>query len=157
MKQRLSLSVFLSLLVLFVFAGCASLDRNERNLLITHNVSPVVYDKMMHGATLSLDDIIELSQRQIPPPFIICYLNSTRAIYSLDKTALARLNQGKVSQDVINYLLETPSLFAARPYPGPYYAPRPYYYPYGAYDPYYGPYYGPSAVVVVGGGRWHRW
>ena len=153
MKQRIFLSFLTSLLALFVFAGCASIDRTERNTLAAHNVSPVIYDKMMHGEVLVLNDIIELSQRQVPPPLIIRYLYSTQAIYSLDKPALARLNQGKVGQEVINYLLETPSLFGPRPYPGPYYGPRPWY-PYGAYDPYYPYYYGPSVVVV--GGRWHR-
>ena len=83
---------------------------------------------------------------------IVHYLYSTRAIYSLDKQSLARLNQAKVRQEVLDYLLDTPSLFAPRPYVGgydgyPYYG----YYPYQPY-PYY---YGPSAVVVVGG-RWHH-
>ncbi|MDD5351184.1 MAG: hypothetical protein PHQ12_13315 [Chthoniobacteraceae bacterium] len=155
MKQRLFLPFLACLLALFVFAGCASIDRNERKTLIAHSVSPAVYDRMMHGDVLSLSDIIELSQRQVPPPLMIRYLYSTRAIYSLDKPAMARLNQAKVSQDVINYLLDTPSLFGPRPYPGPYYAPRPYY-PYGAYYPYSPYYYGPTSVVVVGG-RWHRW
>ncbi len=154
MKLRLSLSLWMSLLTLFVFAGCASINRNERQTLAVHNVSPVVYDKMMHGAVLSLDDIMELSQRQVPPPLIIHYLSSTRAIYNLDKPALARLNRCKVSQDVVDYLLETPSLFGPRAYPYAYYGPRPYY-PYDYYPyPYY---YGPTSVVVVGGGRWHRW
>jgi len=155
MKQRHFLFFLTTFLALLLFAGCASIDRTERRTLVANNVSPVVYDKMMHGEVLSLSDIIELSQRQIPSSMIIRYLDSTRAIYRLDKSALARLNQAKVNQEVINFLLDTPSLFGPRPYAGPYYAPRPYY-PYGAYYPYYPYYYGPSAVVVVGG-RGHRW
>jgi hypothetical protein len=154
MKQRFFLFFLTSLLALFVFAGCASIDRNERLTLTSHNVSPVIYDKMMHGEVLALGDIIELSQRQVPPPLIIHYLYSTRAIYSLDKPGLALLNQGKVCQEVINYLVETPSIFGPRPYPGPCYGARPWY-PYDAYYPDYPYYYGPAPVVVVGG-RWHR-
>jgi hypothetical protein len=154
MKQRLFFSLG-CLVALFVFAGCASIDRNERKTLIAHSVAPAVYDRMTHGDVLSLSDIIELSQRQVPPALIIRYLQSTRAIYALDKPALARLNKAHVCQEVIDYLLGTPSLFGPRAYPGPFYVARPDY-PYGYYYPYYPYYYGPSSVVVVGG-RWHHW
>lgn len=109
---------------------------------------------MMRGEVLAISDIIELSNRQVPSPMVIRYLYSTRAVYSLDKQALARLNQAKVSQDVLDYLLDTPSLFGPRPYVGGYYEARPWY-PYDGYYPYYPYYYGPRTVVVVGG-RWHH-
>jgi len=142
-----------SVLALVFLAGCASINRTERQVLVEHRVSPVIYDKMLHGDVLSLGDIIELSQRQVPPGLIIGYLSSTRAVYALDKPGLARLRQGNVCQQVIDYLLDTPSLFAPRPryyYGGP-------WYPYGAYypyDPYYPCFYGGSSVVIVGS-RWH--
>lgn len=154
MKQRLFSYSLACALALFVFAGCASIDRNERKILVAHNVSPAIYDRMMRGEILTLSDIIELSQRQVPPPLIIRYLQSTRAIYALDKAGLARLNKAKVSQEIINYLLDTPTLFGPREYPAPYYVARPYY-PHPVYYPYYPYYYGPSAVVVTGG-RWHH-
>ena len=148
-----------SICALGLLAGCAAINRSERNTLVQHNVSPVICDRMVHGEALTLSDIIELSQRQVPSRLIIHYLYSTRAVYSLDKQALARLNQAKVCQEVTDYLLETPALFAPRFCPGPYYDGRAWY-PYDAYYPcypYYGPrfYAGPSVVVV--GARWHRW
>jgi len=154
-------SPFIISLFAFVFlAGCAAIDRNERNVLTQHNVSPVVYDRMLHGEPLALSDIIELSQRQVPSSLVIRYLRSTRAVYDLDKQALARLNQAKVDRDVIEYLLQTPALFAPRAY----YYGRPWYaadayYPNDAYYPYYYPYYPqfygrPSVVVVAGRRHW---
>jgi len=140
--------------ILALLSGCASIDRSERNTLLQHNVSPVIYDRMVRGEVLTLSDIIALSQRQVPARLVISYLYSTRAVYSLDKPGLARLRQGGVGQNIIDYLLDTPSLFALRPY---YYAERPYY-PYGPYYPYapYGPrFYGGSSVMIVGGhGHW---
>ena len=143
-----------------LLAGCAGINRQERKILVQHQVSPVVYDRMMQREILTLGDIIELSQRQVPPPLIIRYLYSTRAIYSLDKAGLARLNAAKVSREVLDYLLQTPDLFALRAYPAPY----PYYedgrpwYPYGAYYPYY-PYphiYGSSSVIITSGRCYRR-
>jgi len=148
------LALIASLLSVAFLAGCAHISRPERNTLVAHCVSPSLTERMVRGEVLSLSDVIELSTRDVPPQLTINYLYSTRAVYNLDKSALARLNKARVSQDVINYLLETPSLFGPRPYYGPRYyaAPYPYY-----YDPYYpwGPYpyyYGPTGVVVVGGG-----
>lgn len=140
-----------------LLTSCAAINQSERNTLIQHNVSPVVSDRMIHGEVLTLSDIIELSQRQIPPGFIVRYLYSTRAIYTLDKEALSRLNQARVCKEVIDYLLETPAVFAPRVYAGPYYEARPWY-PYDGYYPYYpyGPrFYGGSSVIIVGS-RWHH-
>lgn len=149
-----------SLLALALFAGCAAIDRQAQNTLVQHNVSPVVYNRMLQGDALSVDDIIELSRRQVPADMIIRYLRSTCAVYMLDKQSLSRLKQAKVCQEVIDYLLETPRLFAPRFYPRPYYDCRPWY-PYEAYYPYY-PYYpqvyGTSVIVVGGRGHFgHRW
>jgi len=134
----------LCLLALLLLAGCSSLDRNERRILRAHDVSPVVFDKMSRWQGLSLDDIIELSQRQVPTQLITHYLYSTRVIYTLDKPTLARLQKAKVSQEVITYLLGTPYFF------GPKSPANDYWYPY--YDPY--PFYGP--VIISGHGHHHH-
>lgn len=154
MKTRFCAAGLVSLML---FVGCASIDRSERTMLLQHHVSPSVYDKMMHGEVLTLSDIVELSQRQVPSSLMIRYLDSTRAIYTLDKSAMARLKGAKVCQEVIDYLVDTPARFAPRPvfYRRPYYVYDDYY-PY--YAPSYAPYpyyYGPTSVIVVGG-RWHH-
>ena len=146
-----------SICALVLLVGCAAINRTEQNLLLQHNVSPVVSERMIRGEILTLSEIIELSQKQVPPEFIIHYLYSTRAIYALDKPALARLNAAKVCKEITDYLLETPDLFAPRPYPrayygGPWYPYDPYYYPYYPYGPrVYG-----GATVVIGRGCWHH-
>lgn len=124
------------------------MNRSERATLLQHNVNPAVYDRMVRGDVLTLSDIIELSQRQVPGRLVIHYLYSTRAVYSLDKESLARLRKGGVPQNIIDYLLDTPSLFGPRyVVPDPYYAYGPYDYPY----PYYAPVYGSASVVYVRG------
>jgi hypothetical protein len=142
--------------VVALWSGCAAIDRSERNTLLQHNVSPFIYDRMVQGEVLTLSDIIELSKRQVPGRLVINYLYSTRAVYSLDKPGLARLREGGVDQSIINYLLDTPSIFAPRPY----YAGRvydaPYYGPYYPYDPYYPRFYGGSSVIIVNGHRHWR-
>ncbi len=144
-------------LALALLVGCAHISRTERNTLVAHNVNPAVYDRMVRGDILTLSDIIELSQRNVPPQLIINYLYSTRAIYVLDKPALTRLNQARVSQELIGYLSQTESMFGPRVYSPRYYGPAPYYYdPYYPWRP-YPYYYGPSGVVVIrGGGHWHH-
>ena len=131
-----------------LLAGCAAINRAEQKTLVQHNVSPAVCERMVQGDVLSLSDIIELSRKDVSARFIVHYLYSTRAIYSLDKQALARLNEAKVCTEVIDYLLETPSRFAPRYYPGPYYvAPAPWY-PYDAYYPCGPRFYGSSTVII---------
>ena len=156
--KRLRL-IFVPLVAVALLAGCAHLSRPERNTLVQHCVPPSLTDRMVRGDVLTLSDIIELSQRNVPSRLIINYLYSTRAVYCLDKPGMARLNKAKVPQEVINYLLDTPNLFGPRPYAPRYYA-GPYYEPYPWYGPYWGPYWGGpyygTTVVVRSGWGGHR-
>jgi hypothetical protein len=72
---------FLPLLVAsaLVLAGCATLNDRDRFVLQQHGVAGSVYAKMLHHEPLSLDDIIYLSQRSIPGPYIVHYLRPTYA------------------------------------------------------------------------------
>ena len=151
------LHYILSISAVIFLAGCAAISRSERDTLMQHNVSPVVYDRMIRGEILTLSDIIELSQRQVSPQLVIRYLYWTRAIYNLDKQSITRLNQGKVSQEIIDYLLDTPTLFTPQFYPSPYVGPR--WYPHDAYYPYYpyGPNFYGSSTLIIEGERRHRW
>ncbi len=151
--------IIASTIAVLFLAGCAAINRSEKTTLIQHNVSPVVCDRMVRGEILTLNDIIELSRREVPPKLIIRYLYSTRAIYALDKPSLARLNQAKVCKEVTDYLLDTPSLFTPQYYTRPYYDAAPVYPAYYPYDPYYpyGPrFYGGSSVIIMGG-RCRHW
>lgn len=129
-------------------AGCATLTRTDRYLLQDHNVPPPLYARMTHREPLSLTDIIDLSQRQLAPGFIVNYLRSTYAVYRLSGPDVARLRQAKVSQKVIDYLLATPSMDGPEYY---YSYRRPYrygVYPCDYYD---------APVIVVAPYRHRYW
>ena len=156
-------SLLLVLLAMSFLTGCATLNQRDRNMLGQHQVSPDLYDRMLHKEPLALSDIIELTRKQLPPRFLIDYLDSTRAVYHLTRSDVLRLKKAGVNQDVIDYLLDTT----------PMYAPQPYYYYSPVYDPWPGSYYypdyyyrrGPTVIIhdpgwgFHGGGYWghHRW
>jgi len=137
-------------------AGCQAVSQRDRTVLREHNVPQDVYDKMLYGDPLSLSDVIELSDRAIPPGLIIHYMENTDAAYRLRKADVDHLRKAGVNEGVISYMLSTSAPYGAPAYGGypayPY--PAPYPYPYAPYDYYYGPYAGP--VVVVGGGYYHN-
>lgn len=143
---------FLILLIIpaLLLAGCATVNRRDRAILREHGVSQDVYDKMTYGDPLSLEDVIELSHRDVPDGLIIHYMNETDAAYRLRKADVQHLRSAGVSEQVIAYMLSTAPPYGPGVYPGAY----PLYpYPYGPY-PYYfydGPYLGP---VFFGGWGW---
>jgi hypothetical protein len=150
MKAIRVLPLFLALLLL---AGCETINQQDRAVLQAHAVSTDVYDKMLYGDPLSLDDVIELSHRAVPPGLIIHYMYKVDTVYVLAKSDVRRLRSQGVSEQVIAYMLSTgpgyygppgPPPYAGYPYPGP-------YYPYGPY-PY--EYYGGPVFFVGGYGPW---
>ena len=147
-----SVTPLFSLLALMAIAGCATLDRTDRNVLENHHVSTTLYARMIRKDPLSLTDIIELSRKQVAPGFIIHYLSSTYMVYRLHLDEISRLREAKVAREVIDYLIDSGALYGS--YPSGYYY-RPYPYPdYGCAD--YRYYYGGSAAIVVGHGH-RRW
>jgi hypothetical protein len=136
------------LLVVFVYTGCETIDHQDREVLKAHDVPLDVYDKMLYGDPLSLEDVIALSQRAVPPGLIIHYMQEVDLVYMLRKPDVTRLRNAGVDESVISYMLSTAPQYGPGPYPG---GPYPYPPPY-AYGPYPYDYYGP--VVVVGGWGW---
>jgi hypothetical protein len=108
-------------------AGCTTLNHRDRYFLESHGVSSgPVYERMMHHEPLALDDIIELSRKGIPGPFIVHYLRPTYAVYKLSPGDVARLRQAAVPEGVIRYLAATPAMYSPnsvplwyRDYPSP--------------------------------------
>ena len=128
--------------------GACALDHRDRSFLQQHGVGGPLYEKMLHGEPLELADIIELSQRGLPPPFILHYLHDTYYVYHLKPEDVQEMRRAGVAREIVDYLLATPGLYAPRIGP----------YPYGPYDyGYYGyGYYGPPPYIYPGG-RFHRW
>ena len=138
---------FLPVLFVLILAGCETLDRGDQSILRQHRVSNTVYDKMLHNERLALPDIVELSRKGLPDPFILRYLRSTYAVYQLTTADVSQLTRAGVSRGVIDYLLATPSMYSPQAYPyGPAvypYGPSPYFYDY-------------PPVVIVNPRPWHR-
>ena len=103
--------LILLLLVALAFTGC-TLYRRDRELLQDHHISGALYDKMMRHEPLTLDEIIELSHRGVPGPFIVHYLQPTYYVYKLDANDVARLKQSGGPEGVTRYLLATPGMFS---------------------------------------------
>jgi hypothetical protein len=127
--------------------ACASLPHRDRSFLQQHAVGGPLYEKMLHQEPLELADIVDLSRRGLPPPFVIHYLRGTYFVYNLKTEDVLELRRAGVAREVIDYLLATPGLYA----PG--IAPL---YPYGPYDYGYGYYYGPPPYFYPRD-RFHRW
>jgi hypothetical protein len=109
--MRLPLLALLTLA--FALAGCTTLNHRDRDLLESHGISSgPVYDKMMHHEPLALDDIVELSRKGVPGPFIVHYLRPTYYVYQLNAGDVLRLRQAGVPEGVIRYLLATPAMFS---------------------------------------------
>jgi len=164
MKRLLLLPL---LLIPFLYTGCGTIGSQDRSVLRSHEVPPDVFDKMLYGDPLSLEDVITLSQHAVPAGLIIHYMDETDLVYILRKPDVKRLRDAGVSEEVIAYMLSTaphygpggppPSAdYDAAPYPyaAPYapYPYAPYPYPYG----YYGAGYAGPVVFVGGYGRWGR-
>lgn len=124
----MKLASILTLVALFL-AGCATLRPAERNLLTQHHIALPVYQKMVNYEPLALAEIVELSKRKVPPPFIIRYVRDTGVVYYLRTEDVLQLQMAGVKSDVIDYLLTTPTI-AASYYASPRYSDYPFYYGY---------------------------
>jgi len=143
-------------LIPILLAGCETVNRQDRAVLRAHNVPANMYDKMLYGDPLSLEDVIALSQRDVPSGLIIKYMDEADTVYILRKPDVKRLRSSGVDEQVIAYMLSTapqnapngPGPYVGYPYPGPPYPYGPY--PYGYYDGIYS-----EPIIYVGGyGRW---
>lgn len=143
----------LLLLIPLLMAGCETINQQDRTVLRAHNVPQDVYDKMLYGDPLSLDDVIALSQRAVPPGLIIHYMDETDTAYRLRKADVKQLRAAGVNEEVLSYMLSTGAPYG--PYRGGYAYPPPY--PYYPYDSYYGDLYGGPIVIVGGGYRGWGW
>jgi hypothetical protein len=144
------------LLIVSLFAGCETINKQDREVLKAHEVPPDVYDKMLYGDPLSLGDVITLSQREVPPGLIIHYMQELDLVYYLRKPDVTHLRSAGVDESVISYMLSTEPQYGPGTYVGGYYgAPYPYPDPYAySYGPYPYGYYGGPVLVVGGYGRW---
>lgn len=84
---------------------------------------------------LSLAEIKEMSAQDVSDETIIKALSASRAVYRLKARDITALQEARVSQAVIDYLLKTPELYKAEPprYRTYHYYPPPLPYGYWGY------------------------
>lgn len=83
----------------------AALDEQDRKVM--ERTSPRTVDRMDRGEPLTISDVIKLSQGGVSDDTIIRYIRDTRTTYNLSQAQVRRLQQGGVSQRVINYMIDT--------------------------------------------------
>ncbi len=121
MKSRIPFLI----LATCALVGCGLSDQQKADYaaVARSGVSPAIYDKMVHGDPLSLNDIIALSQARVSDAIIIRYIRDQGTVYVLNGQDFDRLHQAGVSPSVIDDMARTG-------YSGPYpYGPGPYPYP----------------------------
>ena len=83
----------------------AALDEQDRKVM--ERSSPRTVNRMDKGEPLTYNDIIKLSQGGVSDESIIRYIRETRTTYKLSQYHIRKLQQGGVSQRVINYMIDT--------------------------------------------------
>jgi len=127
-----------------LLTGCATFTDAELGVIQRSGVSPRLITKMEDGRVLTPEDLIELTRRRVPDPYLLRQIDDVGVDYVLSAADFKKLQQARVSPAVVDALVMASAEFASR-----YAAPRyelyagdplldPYPYPY--YDGYYGPY-----------------
>jgi hypothetical protein len=83
----------------------AALDEQERKVM--ERSSPRTVNRMDRGDSLTLNDIIKLSQSGVTDDTIIKYLTDSGSTYHLTQPQVKRLQEGGVSQRVINFMIQS--------------------------------------------------
>lgn len=83
----------------------ATLDEQDRRIL--EQLSPRTIHRIDERKSLTVHDIIKLSEGGISDQSIIRYIRETRSKYSLSQVQIKRLQNAGVSPRVINYIIET--------------------------------------------------
>jgi hypothetical protein len=81
------------------------LDEQDRKIM--ERTNPRTVERIDKSEPLTVSDIIKLSQGGINDETIIRYIRNTNTTYNLSESQVKRLQQGGVSQRVVNYLVET--------------------------------------------------
>jgi len=100
----------LAILFSMTLCGCATFGTQDRQVLLQQKVSASLYEKMLRNQSLTLGEIVELSRKNVPSPVIVRYVDGTLEEYPLKTEDVIRLRREGVTNEVIDYLLTTPSL-----------------------------------------------
>ncbi len=97
-----------------------SIERSQREAL--ERQSPQTLTRVEQGQPLTLADIKALAKAGVSDEVIISQIRNSRTVYRLSANEIIELHEAGVSNRVIDFMINTPSLY---PPPPP---PRRYYY-----------------------------
>jgi hypothetical protein len=138
MKSRF----LLLLLGAAALAGCASFDRAELTHVRSRGVSARVVAKLDRGRPLAPVDVIELTQRGVPPDWIIRQIEDHGVDSIISRSDVLSLRRAGVRSTVIDAMLRASDRFADdfryrdSAFVGPYYG-DPFYSPFDPYPGYW--------------------
>ena len=96
-----------------------SIDQSQRESL--QEQSPATLQRVEQGQPLGLADIKALAKAGVSDEVIVSQIRNSRVVYRLTTAEIIDLKDAGVSEKVIDFMINTPSL-----YPPP--SPRRYYY-----------------------------
>ncbi len=103
-------------------------------------VSPAIYDKMVHDDPLSLSDVVALSHAGVNDGIVIRYIRDHHTVYPLSPDDLNYLHGNGVSPSVVDYMAQTAGPGTYGP-GGPVIVPPPI----------------GIGIGIGGGGGYHHW
>lgn len=92
-----------------------AMDQQQREILARQ--SPQTLHRVEQGQPLSLADIKALSRAGVSDEVIISQIRQSRTAYRLSTAEIIDLKDSGVSQRVIDFMINTPSLYAPTPPP----------------------------------------
>jgi surface antigen len=99
-----------------------SMDQQQRETLARQ--SPQTMQRVEQGQPLGLADIKALAKAGVSDEVIISQIRNSRVVYRLTTAEIIDLKDSGVSQRVIDFMINTPTLYPPPPPP----PPRRYYY-----------------------------
>lgn len=108
------------LLALLALAGCATIDPVQvdpkiLNAFSSRGVSEATLLKVRNGLPLTVGQVAEASQKGVPGPGLVSYLQSTRKAYNLSNSDIATLRAAGTPAPVIDYMRRSYGYFTKGP------------------------------------------
>ncbi len=97
----------------------ASIDQSQREQL--QQQSPQTLQRVETGQPLGLADIKALARAGVSDDIIISQIRQARVVYRLSTAEIIDLKEAGVSNIVIDFMINTPSMYATPPPPARYY------------------------------------
>jgi uncharacterized protein YcfJ len=99
-----------------------SMDQQQRERV--REEAPETWQRVQQGQPLGLADIKALAKAEVSDEVILSQIRNSRVVYHLSTAEILDLKDSGVSEKVIDFMINTPSLYPPPPPP----RPRYYYY-----------------------------